>query len=229
MKTKKKSNIDTEKHRTTFFLIGLLVALGIVVTFINMKSPIDDLNSMKSAMVDIDEENVPITRVDVEPPPEKPKTAAPEIIKLVDNDFDLEDPPDIHMGFKEDESIQIIDIDDNEKLGNTIFVNVEADPVYNGSGSYGDRGDQKLMQDIYSEVDYPTTAQENDVEGTVYIRFVVDADGKIKDAHVYRGTDPLLDEEALRVIGTLSDFTPGMQNGKKVAVWFNLPIKFKLN
>lgn len=52
---------------------------------------------------------------------------------------------------------------------------------------------------------------------------------KIGKVDVMRGVDPLLDNEAVRIIKSLKNFTPGKQGAKPVNVWFHLPIVFSLN
>lgn len=71
-------------------------------------------------------------------------------------------------------------------------------------------------------------ARENGIEGIVYVTFVVDKDGKVKDAKILRGKGAGLDEEALRVVRSMPDWKPGKQNGRAVAVQYNLPVNFKL-
>jgi protein TonB len=63
----------------------------------------------------------------------------------------------------------------------------------------------------------------------VYLKFVVSAKGKVEQVQVTRGVDKLLDDEAVRVVKLLPDFKPGMQGGRAVAVWYSVPIVFKLN
>ena len=64
------------------------------------------------------------------------------------------------------------------------------------------------------------------ISGTVYLRFVVLENGEIGEVQLLRGVDVLLDKEAIRVIKLLPKFIPGEQNGKKVKVWFSVPVKF---
>jgi protein TonB len=90
-------------------------------------------------------------------------------------------------------------------------------------------GEAGLRQFIAEHIEYPELAQENDIQGTVYIRFVVTKTGTIGDVQVVRGVDPLLDEEAVRVVKSLPKFKPGMQGGRPVPVWFSVPIVFQLN
>lgn len=107
--------------------------------------------------------------------------------------------------------------EDNEEP----FTVVEKMPEYPG-------GMDALLKYIQNNTKYPAQAKKNNIEGKVFVRFCVTTKGDIDKVSVIRGVDPLLDAEALRVIKTLSAFTPGKQNGKTVAVWMNIPIAFAL-
>ena len=72
-------------------------------------------------------------------------------------------------------------------------------------------------------------AMAQKIEGTVYLQFVVDSAGSISDIKVMRSPSELLTKEAVRVVKKLPDFIPGRQNGKAVAVYYLLPLKFILN
>ncbi|QQR88276.1 MAG: energy transducer TonB [Flavobacteriales bacterium] len=91
-------------------------------------------------------------------------------------------------------------------------------------------GQQAMMDFLRKHVRYPEPERENEVQGTVYVRFVVDKSGKVRDAEVLRGVPkgPGLGEEALRVVQMMPDWLPGTQLGKPVHVQFNLPVKFTL-
>lgn len=101
-----------------------------------------------------------------------------------------------------------------------IFTIVEEMPTFPG----GEAGLVKYLQD---HIKYPAMARENGIEGIVYVTFVVDKDGKVKDAKLLRGKNGL-DDEALRVINAMPDWKPGRQNGRNVAVQYNLPVNFRL-
>lgn len=92
--------------------------------------------------------------------------------------------------------------------------------------------DKKMLQFIYDNIQYPAIARENGIEGTVVVRFVVEADGSIKYAEVVRDIGGRCGEEAMRVVALMNSmpqkWTPGRQRGKPVRVWFNLPVKFIL-
>jgi len=90
-------------------------------------------------------------------------------------------------------------------------------------------GAPALRSFIAENITYPKIARENGIEGTVYVKFVVNIVGKVQDAQIARGVDPLLDAEAIRVVNMLPDFKTGMQDGKPVDVWYFVPIVLNLN
>lgn len=75
---------------------------------------------------------------------------------------------------------------------------------------------------------YPSQAMEKQVEGTIYISFIVEETGKISSVYILRSLNPDCDEVALHVVSSMPDWTPGKRNGKPVRVQINLPIKFQL-
>lgn len=89
-------------------------------------------------------------------------------------------------------------------------------------------GDAALIKFIMDNVIYPSDALENGIEGTVYLQFVVTATGDIDRIVVTRKADPLLDAEAERVISILPKWRPGKQDGNPVAVYFSLPVVFRI-
>lgn len=109
---------------------------------------------------------------------------------------------------------------DKVKLAET-FVVVEEMPRFPG-------GDQALFNFIYENVKYPPEAKAGGIQGKVILRFVVTAEGKVADVTVIRGVHPLLDEEAVRVMGIVPDWTPGRQGGRPVDVYYSVPISFSL-
>jgi protein TonB len=79
-----------------------------------------------------------------------------------------------------------------------------------------------------SHIQYPAAALENGIQGRVVIKFVVGKDGSVSQAQVVRGVDPSLDKEALRVVNAMPKWNPGMNNGQPAAVWYTLPVQFRL-
>jgi protein TonB len=86
----------------------------------------------------------------------------------------------------------------------------------------------ELMKFIGKNIKYPANARRMEIQGQVFISFVVNADGTIGDIETVKGVFADLDSEAKRVIGKMPTWKPGRQDGKAVRVKFVLPIKFKL-
>jgi len=89
-------------------------------------------------------------------------------------------------------------------------------------------GEQELLNYINKNIKYPVIAQENGVQGKVILRFVVSKTGMVDRVEVVRPLDPACDKEAMRVVKSLPKFIPGKQNGVNVAVWYTLPVTYKL-
>lgn len=102
-----------------------------------------------------------------------------------------------------------------------IFVAVEQQAEFPG-------GQGALMKWLSQNVRYPETAQQNDVQGRVIVKFVVEKDGSIGTATILKGVDKDLDREALRVVKKMPKWQPGKNNGVAVRSYFNLPVVFKL-
>ena len=89
-------------------------------------------------------------------------------------------------------------------------------------------GEAALMKWLSSHIQYPAMAQENNIQGKVVVQFVVTKTGQVGEVKVVRSKDKDLDREAVRVCKSLPKFVPGRQNGQPVAVWYTLPVNFKL-
>ena len=109
-----------------------------------------------------------------------------------------------------------------EQEENKLFTFVAEMPEFPG-------GTEKLYAYINKNIRYPSIARENNIQGRIYVAFVVDKDGKIKDVKLERGgLGGGLEEEAVRVVKTIPDWKPGKQNGRAVQVQMRLPINFQL-
>ena len=90
-------------------------------------------------------------------------------------------------------------------------------------------GDGALFSYLMKNLKYPEEAKEIGIAGKVIITFVVETDGSITEVTVARGIGPLCDEEAMRVVKSMPNWSPGKQNNIPVRVRFNLPVKFTLH
>lgn len=102
-----------------------------------------------------------------------------------------------------------------------VFFIVEDMPEFPG-------GELALRKFIAGAIKYPQAAVANGIQGKVYVNFVVEKDGSIGRMKIARGVDPSLDQEALRVVGSLPKWEPGRQKGVPVAVSYTVPIAFVL-
>ena len=89
-------------------------------------------------------------------------------------------------------------------------------------------GDQACYQWLAQHLKYPAKAQEQNIQGRVFVQFVVEKDGSITDVKVLRSPDPSLSQEAARVVSLMPQWRPARQGDKKRRSRFNLPIMFSL-
>jgi TonB family protein len=92
-------------------------------------------------------------------------------------------------------------------------------------------GVQALYKFINENLKYPEYEREANISGTVYVKFIVSIEGKVSKPTILKSVSGShsFDKEVLRVINILPDWIPGEQNGKKVNVYFSMPVKFKLD
>lgn len=110
----------------------------------------------------------------------------------------------------------------NDKVKDGVYYICEVMPEYPG-------GDYSLRFDLAKQIKYPEEASKKGIQGKVFVSFIVDEKGKIKDAKIARSVDPLLDKEALRVVSELhKTWTPGKDKGKVVKVAYTIPVNFAL-
>ena len=102
-----------------------------------------------------------------------------------------------------------------------IYSSVEEMPTFVG-------GESALYKFLADNIVYPQMAKESNVQGKVYVSFVIDARGHITNVKLLRGIGGGCDQEALRVISSMPNWNAGRQNGRTVNVSFNMPIVFKL-
>ena len=87
---------------------------------------------------------------------------------------------------------------------------------------------QFLEKWVYQYLRYPPEAVMNGIQGTVQVNFVIGQDGKVRDVTVVKSVDPLLDEEAVRVVSASPKWRPGRLRGEKVSTSMTIPVEFRL-
>ena len=228
MDLKKSTKADLESKKNLFFMFGLVVALGVTLLafeWTTKPSKAESLGSIQSQ--EVEEEIIPITREqEVKPPPPPPPPKVVEVLNIVDDDVEIEDELEIEDTEADDETVidvapVVVAEEEEEEETAEVFFIVEDMPEFPG-------GDLALRKYIANAVKYPVIAQENGIQGKVYVTFVVGKDGSINNASIARGVDPSLDKEALRVVNSLPRWKPGKQRGKPVNVSYTVPINFVL-
>ena len=81
---------------------------------------------------------------------------------------------------------------------------------------------------IQKNLTYPLKAKEDGISGQVLVQFIVDETGKVRTVEIKKGIDPVLDQEAARVINSSPKWMPGKKEGRKVAVQLVYPVLFQL-
>jgi len=120
-------------------------------------------------------------------------------------------------------TVDIADVKSNvtQEVEERVYTVVEQMPKFPG-------GEDAMLSFIGQNLKSPINAQVHGIQGKVIVRFLVERNGSISKVEVVRCLNPDCDKEAIRVVRLLPKFTPGKQNGVPVAVWYTLPITFKL-
>jgi len=228
MEVKKSPKADLEKMKLLFIQIGMVVSLGVILLAFEWTSS-GEINTDLANLQDvkIEEEIMDITRQEeVKPPPPPPAPIqVSDVINIVEDNVDIQDNSNIFDSeFKETAAVQIVQYQVSEKdvEEEEVFVVVEEMPGFAGGDS------NKFREYIQKNLNYPTVAAENGIQGRVFVAFVVEPDGRVTNVKVVRSVDPALDKEAVRVVESSPRWKPGKQRGKSVRVSFTFPIIFVL-
>ncbi len=217
---KKYPESDPTQFTGVFMRVGLVFALALVILAFSWTKT-DKTSSLSGELFVPDDFEVepPATQREIQPPPPPP----PPEIKVVEDDEIIEEEPEVLFEEVTEESVIETKVEMMEEVvqEDEIFTIVEDMPVFPG-------GESALLKFLGS-IQYPAMARENDIEGTVFIRFVVDKNGKVTSVEVAKGADRILNEAALAHVKKMPDWAPGKQRGKPVRVQYIVPIRFKLN
>ena len=104
----------------------------------------------------------------------------------------------------------------------TAYFPYEQRPVYPG-------GTAELSKYVSNAVKYPADARRKEIQGRVMVQFSVNEEGKLGDFKVTQKVEPMLDEEAVRVIKNMPEWQPGKIDGKPAKFLYALPVIFMLN
>ena len=213
-----------EQLRSMYFFVGLTVTLVIVNLIFGWKF---DNNGMVNNLGDVQnasfEELMEPPKTNQLPPP-PPKVLQQAIIVEVPDEEILEEIDiEIDVEVTEDMAVEDVIFEEiiEEEEVEEIFQIVETSPE--PVGGYG-----TFYKYVSENIRYPSEALRLDVSGKVFVKFVVDKNGNIRDVHAVKGIGAGCDEEAIRIIENSPKWNPGKQRGKNVSVYMMLPITFML-
>ncbi|MFT4970300.1 MAG: protein TonB [Chitinophagales bacterium] len=230
---KKYAEADLSKVRTVLLAFGAIVAFSSSIYALSWADKPQIIETLVMETIDDELEIEAPQTEQVKPPPPPPP---PPEIQVVEDDEILEDEPEIEdIEIEEDEIIEVPDVIEPEEAPKEqeIFTIVEDMPKFKGcEGLSGNEAtnctNTEIQKFIAKNIVYPPMALENDIEGKVFIRFVVNQKGEVTDVSIAKGADSLLDNAASKLVKTMPKFTPGKQRGKAVPVQYIIPINFKI-
>jgi protein TonB len=100
------------------------------------------------------------------------------------------------------------------------FMLVEVPPTFKGGGL------EEFRNWVQKRTVYPVAAQDNGIQGKVYLTFIVERDGTVSNVKVVKGVDKILDDEAVKAIEGSPKWSPGLQRGRPVRVRFTINLVF---
>ena len=109
--------------------------------------------------------------------------------------------------------------------GRIVYLKTEVSPYYLG-------GEDEMRKYLKDNLKYPKDAQEQRLEGTVFVDFIIDEFGNVRDVVasdvVGEDVDLSLKEESVRVVASMPGWKAGIQQGKAVDASFSIPIRFNI-
>lgn len=241
MELKKNPKADVGKRSMLFFQIGMVAMLLFAWQAIEWKTY--DRNRDFDSAYDINdnlEEDIPITQhIPPPPPPPPPPPAAPqEIIDVIEDDDDEPETEIRSSEVKQDEKIvEVKEIKERvveEVIADVPFAVIENVPIYPGCENEKTNNAKKTCMSskiaAFINKKFNTMlAEDLGLSGRqrISVQFKIDTDGKVVDVRA-RAPHPRLEKEAVDVVKSLPNMTPGKQRGKPVGVLYSLPIVFDI-
>jgi len=232
MEKRKTPEADIERKRVAWRILGFMAVFAFILSALAWTSyEIKETGDLAFDQLDtLEDEIIPVATTP--PPPPPPPPPATTVIEIVEDEEEIEEELVVEdLDLDENTEIVEIEYEEEEVVDDTPFMVVENMPALGECKEL--RGDERnqctqleIIKFIQKNTKYPPIAKDAGIQGTVFVYFVVDRDGKVKDAKVLRPVDSRLDKEALRVVNSLPTFEPGKQRGKAVNVQYTIPVKF---
>lgn len=245
MEIKKSDRAQLEDKRVTFFLLGLLIAFTLLFVGLQysrnpqgdddwaenfedlsqdmeMSTPPDQKDMVSAEAMAKAPASQAITQ-EVKPTEQQMVKKTPEKISTTTSELVIGDGSGVVEGadVKEAAPETVVDPADTQAEAPIKFTVVQKIPEFPGGWS-------AFMQWLTKNLKYPKVAQNNKVQGTVVVTFIVNKDGSIANTRVSTSVDAALDAEALRVMKMMPKWKPGMDKNKVCRTMIAIPVVFKL-
>lgn len=233
VKKTKYADLDAPERRMTGIFVGLTVAGALLLcSFVWTTFEISETLTGGLDTELMEEEEIPINMT-TPPPPPPPPPVQTTVIEIVEDEEEIEEELDLDLDFEEDTEVEEFDLGDEEEEPEEAldYFKVEKLPAFPGcEGVSVDEikgcTEGKVITFVQSNAKYPEIAKQAGIDGTVYVYYEIDKKGNVANAKVVRSVHKYLDEAALEAVNNLPKHTPGSQQGKPVAVKYNIPVRF---
>lgn len=235
MKENRKKDIR-DRFRGMFFITGMVVALGLVYMSFQYKKYMNDLiEKEKIAHFDTFEKDIDVV-ITARTIKEKKKKTSDKLTPdpddtpdLPDDPIEIIDPDDFSDG---NDDLYAFDPNDFGLIDDPVyFTLVENRPIFPGCENILDENERfvcfqkQLIRFVQKEYRFTDFMQRMNLSGNMYLNFIVEKDGTVSNVEVIRGSDPILEKEAIRVIESLPKLTPAKTGGRPVRMIYTVPVR----
>jgi protein TonB len=224
METKKNAQHDVHKKSFRFFLIGLSVSVTLAIiafewTTEKLQPPIVKYDTPMQGYIAVLSNVVDPIRTDNPPAIEKKMPATEK--RYIETVIESSEAPPLEIELPQSEfdaTVSSFGEPETDTTSIVIFAEFQPQPV----GGY-----ESFYEHISKNMKYPRAAIKGEVQGKVFVEFIVDRKGSVSQLKIAKGIGSGCDEEAMRVLA-LTKWEAGKQRGKPVNVRMIMPISFKL-
>ncbi|WP_299101547.1 energy transducer TonB [uncultured Winogradskyella sp.] len=240
MELKKNPKANVGRNSSLYFAVGLNVML--LLTYIGLEHKTYEKDNITADVLMLDEqfdEDIPITTINIPPPPPPAqKPIITELITIVEDVEDVEETvvksteigqddiiDDREIGIEE---VEVVEVEEDIEVPFSVIEKVPTFPGCKGTNAQLRKCfEEKMQAHLLKNFKYPQAAAELNIQGRVFVFFIIDRTGRITKIKS-RGPNPLLEAEAQRIMSLLPKMEPGKQRDRTVSVPYSIPINFKL-
>jgi periplasmic protein TonB len=225
LEIKKNPSVDLNNMRPLIFSISLLITLSLVLAGFEWRQYDKSIVELTSRQSNTFETMIEVPPTQIPPPPAEVIVQQPQLVAVPDEEEIKQEIKFVFdVDITEETKIQEytpIEVPKIEEESEEIFIVVEENAEPKG-------GYPAFYKFVSENIKYPAQARRMNIEGKVYVEFIVGKDGKITEAKAVKGIGGGCDEEAVRIVMAAPPWNPGKQRGKPVRQRMVLPITFKL-